>query len=66
MRSIVHMHPPAEWLPTYALAGSIWQGPLGESVRVELDGSLTDLRAGMCGRPEMVSPPADGAAYCTT
>ena len=52
MREIVHMEPRADWLPAHAWPGSIWQGPLGESVRIELDGSLTYLRGGQCGRPE--------------
>ena len=58
MREIVHMQPRADWLPAHALVGSIWQGPLGESVRVEENGALTDLRAGTCGRPETISIPS--------
>jgi len=57
MREVIHMQPQADWLPAHALAGSIWLGQLGESVRVEEDGSLTDLRAGTCGRPEMIGGP---------
>jgi len=57
MREVIHMQPRTDWLPAHALAGSIWLGPLGESVRVEEDGALTDLRAGTCGRPEIISLP---------
>jgi hypothetical protein len=69
MREVIHMQPRADWLPAHALAGSIWLGPLGESVRVELDGSLTDIRAGTCGWPETIlitSGPFGDENDCTT
>jgi hypothetical protein len=51
MTTIIHLTPPIEWLPTYVRPETVWVGPLGELARVELDGGVTLLRSGECGRP---------------